>query len=131
MARPPIGVPYDWPAELDEILGVVSDNKLSGALGIHISTVAARRRKLGIQPYRIPGPATKVVTCVICGREFRTLARKSIARTTCPPTPPDVVSRCQVKLANKTFHARPERTPSLAKQLKNIPGWKMTDGLDE
>jgi hypothetical protein len=117
----PVGESYEWPSEIDELMGAVSDRKLADALKVHVSTVAARRRRLGIQPLpkkRMP----KVVTCAYCGKQFEHFGRVGYMRRTCPPPEP-----CQQLLAARQ---RAMNAPSLAKQLRAIPGWHFLDPFD-
>ena len=125
----------NWPHDVDELIGHATDRALGLALGLDEKTIAARRRHLGRDPYRQP-PTVYEIVCIICDATTRTTTpppggRRSRMRQTCPPLPPEVVGECQKKLIIKTLLARPENQPSLAKQLRNIRGWKLTDGLGD
>ena len=100
--RRPLFVPFEWPPEVDELLGQLSDRELGRHLNVDPHTVAARRRALNIPAWQQP-KKRHWRQCVICQRWFTvTGGRESQLRQTCLPahriTQPGRLSDCH-KLA--------------------------------
>jgi hypothetical protein len=99
-------VPIEWPVEVDELLGTMSDRELGRHLNLDPHTIAARRRVLNIPAWSMPKKLHKR-RCVVCGKPFTVVGgRASQLRTTCPPahrvTRPGRLSVCHRLLISRT-----------------------------
>src|SRR5438105_3394753 len=105
--RRPLFVPIAWPAEVDELLGTMSDRELGRHLNLDPHTVAARRCVLGISAWQ-KSKTRHRRQCVICNRWFVVVGgRLSQMRKTCLPehrvTRPGRLSDCHKALIKATL----------------------------
>ncbi len=99
-------MPIEWPPEVDELLGTMSDRELGRHLNLDPHTIAARRRVLNIPAWQKSKKLHKR-RCVVCGKPFTVVGgRASQLRTTCPPahraTSPGRLSACHRLLISRT-----------------------------
>jgi hypothetical protein len=127
----------DWPPEVDAVLGQATDVDLGRALGVDEKTVAARRRQLGISPYRKP-PRVLAIQCVVCGAITQTTqpppgGRKSRLRTTCPPKRRGRVSPCQALLISRNLLKTMARYQPVSPRnlIKRVGGSSVVRLLDD